>query len=109
MSLGPGRCRSRFRKTGDLAGVTLVPEPGSGASIVGNTLTGRVQRDCCLEHSVLPGRLHQERGVAVTDIFAFLNDCLANRPAALTGGNGTSGTLSVQNIFDFLSAWFAGC
>jgi hypothetical protein len=47
-------------------------------------------------------------GVTVQDIFDFLGAWFGGSPFANTGGNGASGTLSVQNIFDFLSAWFAG-
>lgn len=47
-------------------------------------------------------------GVTVQDIFDFLSAWFAASPYANTGGNGTTGSLSVQNIFDFLSAWFAG-
>jgi hypothetical protein len=47
-------------------------------------------------------------GITVQDIFDFLSDWFASRPYARVGGDGTSGTLSVQNIFDFLSNWFNG-
>ena len=47
-------------------------------------------------------------GVSVQDIFDFLTDWFAGSPYAAAGGDGSSGTLSVQNIFDFLSAWFSG-
>lgn len=47
-------------------------------------------------------------GISVQDIFAFLNAWFAGSPYALTGGNGDTGTLTVQNIFDFLNAWFSG-
>mgnify|MGYP000573631273 CR=1 FL=1 len=35
---------------------------------------------------------------------AKLGDTFAN-----TGGNGTNGPLAVQNIFDFINEWLAGC
>jgi hypothetical protein len=47
--------------------------------------------------------------VTVQDIFDFLSDWFGGRSFAKTGSDGTAATLSVQNIFDFLSAWFAGC
>ncbi len=47
-------------------------------------------------------------GITVNDIFDFLSDWFAGSPYANTGGNGGPGALSVQNIFDFLGAWFAG-
>ncbi len=47
-------------------------------------------------------------GVSVQDIFDFLSDWFAGSAYANTGGTGAPGTLSVQNIFDFLSNWFNG-
>jgi hypothetical protein len=44
--------------------------------------------------------------LAVQDIFDFLNAWFAGSPAA--DFNGANG-LQVQDIFDFLNAWFAGC
>jgi hypothetical protein len=44
--------------------------------------------------------------VAVQDIFDFLNAWFAGSPAA--NFNGVNG-LEVQDIFDFLNAWFVGC
>jgi hypothetical protein len=41
----------------------------------------------------------------VQDIFDFLNAWFAGSVAADFNGGG----LAVQDIFDFLSAWFAGC
>ncbi|HVU64946.1 MAG TPA: M1 family aminopeptidase [Phycisphaerales bacterium] len=43
--------------------------------------------------------------VEVQDIFDFLNGWFAGDPAADFSGGG----ISVQDIFDFLNAWFAGC
>ncbi len=44
-------------------------------------------------------------GLEVQDIFDFLNAWFAGDPAADFNGHG----LEVQDIFDFLNAWFAGC
>jgi hypothetical protein len=44
-------------------------------------------------------------GLAVQDIFDFLNVWLAGDARADFNGDG----LAVQDIFDFLNAWFAGC
>ena len=43
--------------------------------------------------------------LSVDDIFDFLNAWFAGNPAADFNGGG----LAVQDIFDFLNAWFAGC
>jgi hypothetical protein len=45
-------------------------------------------------------------GVTVQDIFDFLQAWFANDPRADVNGQGGVG---VQDIFDFLSAWFTGC
>ncbi len=42
----------------------------------------------------------------VQDIFDFLSAWFANSPLADFNGSGTS---NIQDIFDFLAAWFAGC
>ena len=44
--------------------------------------------------------------VTVQDIFDFLSAWFANAPTADFNGNGA---ITVQDIFDFLAAWFAGC
>ena len=46
--------------------------------------------------------------VTVNDIFDYLSDWFAGSPYANTGGNGSPSALTVSNIFDFLSALFAG-
>jgi hypothetical protein len=47
-------------------------------------------------------------GVTVGDIFDFLSNWFAGKKFVIPGGDGTHGILNVQNIFDFLNAWFAG-
>jgi hypothetical protein len=37
-----------------------------------------------------------------------LSDWFAGSPFARIGGDGTGGAPTVQSMFDFLSAWFAG-
>ncbi len=44
----------------------------------------------------------------VQDIFDFLNAWFAGQKIAIPGGDGDTGGLAVQNIFDFLNVWFAG-
>ena len=48
----------------------------------------------------------QSGGLSVQDIFAFLNAWFAGDPRS--DFNGVNG-ITVQDIFDFLNAWFAGC
>jgi subtilisin-like proprotein convertase family protein len=47
-------------------------------------------------------------GITVQDIFDFLSDWFAGNTFAKVGGDGATGGLTVQNIFDFLSDWFTG-
>ena len=52
---------------------------------------------------------NQSGGITVQDIFDFLSGWFAKNPNANITGNG-AGAPTVQSIFDFLSAWFAkGC
>lgn len=53
-----------------------------------------------------PANFNGSGGVSVQDIFDFLNAWFASNMSA---DFNTSGAVSVQDIFDFLSAWFAGC
>ncbi|HVU63802.1 MAG TPA: PQQ-dependent sugar dehydrogenase, partial [Phycisphaerales bacterium] len=53
-----------------------------------------------------PADFNASGGLDVQDIFDFLNAWFAGDPRA--DFNGLGGT-SVQDIFDFLNAWFAGC
>ncbi len=49
---------------------------------------------------------NQVGGVTVQDIFDFLSAWFLNAPSADFNG---AGGITVQDVFDFLSAWFAGC
>jgi hypothetical protein len=53
-----------------------------------------------------PADFNGQNGVTVQDIFDFLSAWFAGLPTA--DFNGQNG-VTVQDIFDFLSAWFAGC
>jgi hypothetical protein len=48
-------------------------------------------------------------GVNVQDIFDYLSDWFAGSPFTNTAGDGSAHSGTVQNIFDYLSAWFTGC
>ncbi len=54
------------------------------------------------------GDYNKVNGITVADIFNFLSDWFAGEPYANVGGSGAPATLTVQNIFDFLANWFAG-
>lgn len=49
---------------------------------------------------------NQASGISVQDIFDYLAAWFASDPTADTNGDST---IAVQDIFDFLGAWFAGC
>jgi hypothetical protein len=51
---------------------------------------------------------NKTNGLGVQDIFDFLNAWFGGSPYAKFAGDGTSTALSVQDIFDFLNAWFSG-
>jgi sugar lactone lactonase YvrE len=53
-----------------------------------------------------PANFNQINGLSVQDIFDFLNAWFAGNSQA---DFNHSGGLAVQDIFDFLNAWFAGC
>ncbi len=53
-----------------------------------------------------PADFNRDGTISVQDIFDFLTAWFAGNPAADI--NGVNG-LSVQDIFDFLGVWFAGC
>ncbi len=55
---------------------------------------------------VCPADFNGVGGITVQDIFDFLAAWFAGD---IRADFNTSGTLSVQDIFDFLAAWFAGC
>lgn len=52
-----------------------------------------------------PADFNRSNSVEVQDIFDYLGAWFAMDPRADNDGNG----LTVQDIFDFLGAWFAGC
>jgi hypothetical protein len=54
---------------------------------------------------VCPADFDCSGGLAVADIFAFLNAWFQGDPHADFNGGG----LAVQDIFDYLNAWFTGC
>lgn len=57
-------------------------------------------------HHICPADFNGVGGLSVQDIFDFLSAWFAANPRA--NFNGLNG-VTVQDIFDFLSGWFAGC
>ncbi|HVU63436.1 MAG TPA: GC-type dockerin domain-anchored protein [Phycisphaerales bacterium] len=89
------------------AGISLTSDVGTGLDVF-SLGSGHT-----LTHVVDPNPcpacrvdFNHDGHVAVQDIFDFLNAWFAGSPSA--DFNGVNG-LEVQDIFDFLNAWFAGC
>ncbi len=59
----------------------------------------------CTPPQTCPADFNHSGSLEVQDIFDFLNAWFAGSPAADFNGGG----LAVQDIFDYLNAWFAGC
>jgi hypothetical protein len=104
---------------------TMVCPPTSGVCCVGAICELRLPQDCLgsgLAGAVYVGGVacvgssasqpccradfNKVDGVTVQDIFDFLNAWFAGSPFTQIAAPGTSG---VQDIFDFLNTWFAGC
>ncbi|MBY0312308.1 MAG: hypothetical protein K2W85_09585 [Phycisphaerales bacterium] len=87
-----------------LASSACVAAGQAGASFVSGSAcsAASVTSPCCYADYDKAG------GIAVGDIFAFLNDWFGASPFARVGGDGSSGAPEVGDIFSFLNAWFAG-
>ncbi len=69
-------------------------------------LTDEIADQIVILLNVCPADFNAAGGVSVQDIFDFLGAWFAGDPRANFNG---AGGLTVQDIFDFLAAWFAGC
>lgn len=103
-----------FSATGS-ATRTLTIAPAAGRSLPASVATNyrcRIMNVCgnvvsnAARLSVCRGDFNCTGGAEVQDIFDFLNAWFASDPLADFDGNGA---IEVQDIFDFLNAWFAGC
>ena len=105
------------------AGGPCAPSPCApvGACCVGTSCTSTTASACCVQSGTFAGPstvcagpspaccradFNGASGVSVQDIFDFLAAWFASDPRADVNA---SGTVTVQDIFDFLAAWFAGC
>jgi hypothetical protein len=97
-------CTTSFTSAGDCTGSVGGALAGAVFTATGScNASGNTAHPCCYAD------YNKVNGVGVPDIFDFLNDWFGGRKFAIPGGDGNTGTLTVQNIFDFLNAWFAGC
>ncbi len=74
-------------------------------------VVGCTQRDVLIEttavaHEACPADFNGDGSVSVQDIFDFLGAYFGNQPAADVNHDGS---VSVQDIFDYLAAYFTGC
>jgi hypothetical protein len=69
-------------------------------------LTDEIADQVVILLNVCPADFNAAGGINVQDIFDFLGAWFAGDARANFNG---AGGLTVQDIFDFLAAWFAGC
>jgi hypothetical protein len=111
---GSGTITYQWRK----GGVNVVGQVGSSLTISPVTPGAAGSYDCVVSNEcgstpssaavlgVCIGDFNCSGTVSVQDIFDFLAAYFAGDPRSDVNG---SGAISVQDIFDFLSAYFAGC
>jgi hypothetical protein len=86
--------------------VCNVVDPANCAGPRSPVLAYRGDCTTCAAAFCCPSDFDNNGSIAVQDIFDFLAAWFAQSPAADFNG---SGTANVQDIFDFLNAWFVGC
>ena len=90
----------------------VIPSTGTYyVQVTGGTTTGSYYAVVYLSSTTPPALpcapdFNLSGGVSVQDVFDFLAAWFAGDPRA---DFNNSGTVTVQDIFDFLAAWFAGC
>ena len=93
----------------NLAGWTLTTANGvsaDGRTIVGSgTFGGNPEAWIVTLPAPCPADFNHSNSLSVQDIFDFLNAWFNGSPTADFNGGG----ISAQDIFDFLAAWFGGC
>jgi len=93
----------------DLDGNGLFTGPGETTVAIKNSPAGsfpQVIRSLIAYGWPCPADFNMSGGVTVQDLFDFLAAWFSNDPRADI--NGVNG-VTVQDIFDFLAAWFSGC
>ena len=101
-------CRGTTCNTSVAQASCTAPSAGIGAVYA----TGPLGNNCNLVNNrAAPccyADFNKTAGVTVQDIFDYLAAWFAGSPYARYAGNGTGGAPTAQSIFDFLAAWFAG-
>lgn len=91
---------------GGPAGVVALEAVASGPHPRSAVLDLPARSIVLIEHQLCIGDFNGSGGVTVQDIFDFLSAYFSGSAAADVNG---SGGVTVQDIFDFLSAYFSGC
>ncbi len=86
--------------------VAAISDTGTYDCLVANGCGPTLSAPAILTINSCPGDFNGTGGVNVQDIFDFLSAWFSGLPSA--DFNHTGG-IGVQDIFDFLAAWFAGC
>ena len=92
--------------TGSVGSITLSTTVGQ--PVVGTAVASSIALHSGYWFQVAncPADFNGNGSLSVQDIFDYLSAWFAGNPNADFNGNGS---LSVQDIFDFLVAWFGGC
>ncbi len=112
-------CSDSFMGVGSACSPNPCPQP-TGACCNGTTCTVATAADCSGAFvgagsacggagnpvACCPANFNQQGGVTVQDIFDFLAAYFGGQPGA---DFNSSGGITVQDIFDFLGAYFTGC
>jgi hypothetical protein len=91
---------------GSFALTGTVGQPDTGPALTGATFTATGGFWSPLGEHACRADFNQSGALTVQDIFDFLAAWFAGQPSADFNG---IGGIAVQDIFDFLAAWFAGC
>ena len=101
-------CRGTTCNTTIAQGSCTAPSAGIGAVFA----VGGLGNNCnAMNNRAAPccyADFNKTAGVTVQDIFDYLAAWFAGSPYARYAGDGTGGAATAQSIFDFLAAWFLG-
>lgn len=85
-------------------GVVIIPEFGAGFNLYDVNADGIIDQTDLTGYPICPADWDASGTVSVQDIFAYLSSWFSN-----DGDFNNDHATNVQDIFDFLAAWFTGC